>query len=65
MGGWVGVRDSFSCIEKYKMSIAWFLKILIPYSRLSRFDKTDLKDYPTRACFDFSILIFLNFKNSS
>ena len=39
---------SSNWIEKSTISISYFLKILIPYSRFSRFDKTELKDCSAR-----------------
>ena len=38
---------------KIEIAISCLLKILIPLSRFSRFDKTDLKDFGTRFIFVF------------
>ena len=39
-----------------------FWKILIPYSRLSRIDKTDLKEFPARVFSKFSIVEIKDFE---
>ena len=43
---------------KYQMSISWFLKIMIPYSRFSRSDTTDIKDFRHPSSPHFRCLIF-------
>ena len=59
-GGVVG-RDSFDFIEQSMMSISCFRQILLSYSRFSRVDKTDFKDFPTRIFSDIVIFEIMRF----
>ena len=48
VGDWVGGWDSFNWVEN-PICPFHFFKILIPYSRFSRIDKTDVKDCSAHA----------------
>ena len=61
-GGWVGGWDSFGSIEKCIIKV--FLKILIPWSRLSRIDQTDVEHCLAHALFLLRSSRFYHFKNT-
>ena len=53
-GGWVGGREGFLQLNRQNPRFPFhvFRKMLIPYSRFSRIDMTDLKDCSARAFSD-------------
>ena len=62
--GWVGEWERFLCIglKISKISILCFQKMLVSYSRISRSDKTDLKDL-WHASFPKVVSVIMRFPN--
>ena len=58
--GWVG-RIPLIELKNPRCPFHVFLKILVPYSRISRSDKTDLMDVRHASCAIFSIFDILQF----